>query len=212
MKQGSHIMLQRLVRSTVSTEPRPCVMVLEPCLCSLESLCARMSRPGKTSSRCLKNAVSMAITSSKWPWMGQSFTIRILPSRSMTCALISPGLVGVEHFERRLAVQNLLADFRHAARAQRIGLARPAQRRLGLFPGLQQRLVRPLRNETRVLADLIELVEDKPSRAGGVCQGFFGVFDRLVHGVPSPAVRNPCLSMSIGKDSRPPHHGLASKC
>ena len=34
----------------------------------------------------------MAITSSKWPWIGQSFTIRILPSRSMTCALISPGL------------------------------------------------------------------------------------------------------------------------
>jgi hypothetical protein len=30
MKQGSHIMLQRLVRSMVSTEPRPCVMVLEP--------------------------------------------------------------------------------------------------------------------------------------------------------------------------------------
>ena len=30
MKQGSHIMLQRLVRSTVSTEPRPCLMVLEP--------------------------------------------------------------------------------------------------------------------------------------------------------------------------------------
>ena len=32
----------------------------------------------------------MAITSSKWPWIGQSFTIRILPSRSMMVALISP--------------------------------------------------------------------------------------------------------------------------
>ena len=32
----------------------------------------------------------MAMTSSKWPWMGQSFTIRILPSRSMIWALISP--------------------------------------------------------------------------------------------------------------------------
>src|ERR1017187_2067553 len=49
-----------------------------------------MSRPGKTSSRCLKNAGSMAITSSKWPCFGQSWTMRILPSRSMTCALISP--------------------------------------------------------------------------------------------------------------------------
>src|SRR5262245_41645676 len=90
MKHGSHIMLQRLVRSTVRTEPRPCLMVLLPWLWSLSSLCARMSRPGKTSSRCLKNAVSIAITSSKWPWMGQSFTIRILPSRSRMVALISP--------------------------------------------------------------------------------------------------------------------------
>src|SRR6202021_3962428 len=30
-------------------------------------------------------------TSSKRPWNGQSLTIRILPSRSMICALISPG-------------------------------------------------------------------------------------------------------------------------
>ncbi len=90
MKQGSHIMLQRLVRSTVRTEPRPCFTVELPWLCSFSSLCARMSRPGKTSSRCLKNAGSIAITSSKWPWMGQSFTIRILPSRSMIVALISP--------------------------------------------------------------------------------------------------------------------------
>src|SRR5882672_8850733 len=90
MKQGSHIMLQRLVRSTVRTEPRPCCTVELPWLCSFSSLCARMSRPGNTSSRCLKNAGSIAITSSKWPWMGQSLTIRILPSRSMIVALISP--------------------------------------------------------------------------------------------------------------------------
>ena len=32
----------------------------------------------------------MDMTSSKWPWMGQSFTIRIWPSRSMIWALISP--------------------------------------------------------------------------------------------------------------------------
>ncbi len=36
--------------------------------------------------------MSIAITSSKWPWMGQSFTIRILPSRSRMVALISPTL------------------------------------------------------------------------------------------------------------------------
>src|SRR5271166_4603736 len=49
-----------------------------------------MSRPGNTSSRCLENSVSIDITSSKWPCVGQSFTIRILPSRSTICALISP--------------------------------------------------------------------------------------------------------------------------
>src|SRR5215471_4740269 len=92
MKHGSHIMLQRFVRSTVRTDPRPCLIVLLPWLCSVSSLCARMSRPGNTSSRCLKNAVSIAITSSKWPWTGQSFTIMILPSRSRMVALISPTL------------------------------------------------------------------------------------------------------------------------
>ena len=90
MKHGSHIMLQRLVRSTVSTEPRPCRTVEEPWLCSFSSLCARMSRPGNTSSRCLKNAGSIAITSSKWPWIGQSLTMTILPSFSRMVALISP--------------------------------------------------------------------------------------------------------------------------
>ena len=90
MKHGSHIMLQRFVRSIVSTDPRPYLIVDEPWLCSFSSLWARMSEPGNASSRCLKNAVSMAITSSKWPWIGQSYTIRILPSRSMMVALISP--------------------------------------------------------------------------------------------------------------------------
>jgi len=90
MKHGSHIMLQRLVRSIVSTEPRPYLIVLLPWLWSFSSLWARMSLPGNDSSRCLKNAASIAITSSKWPWTGQSFTIRILPSRSRIVALISP--------------------------------------------------------------------------------------------------------------------------
>src|SRR5579864_1708052 len=49
-----------------------------------------MSRPGETSSRCFENSVSIDITSSKWPCLGQSFTIRILPSRSTMVALISP--------------------------------------------------------------------------------------------------------------------------
>src|SRR6185503_1787122 len=90
IKQGSHIMLQRLVRSMVSTDPRPYFTVEEPWLCSFSSLCARMSRPGNTSSRCCENSVSIDITSSKWPCFGQSLIIMILPSRSTMVALISP--------------------------------------------------------------------------------------------------------------------------
>src|SRR5215831_14182886 len=49
-----------------------------------------MSRPGKTSSRCFENSVSIDITSSKRPCLGHSLAIRILPSRSTMVALISP--------------------------------------------------------------------------------------------------------------------------
>src|SRR3979411_340076 len=90
MKQGSHIMLQRLVRSIVRTEPRPYFTVDDPWWCNFSSAWAAISRPGKTSSRCCENSGSIDITSSKCPCVGQSLTIRILPSRSMICALISP--------------------------------------------------------------------------------------------------------------------------
>src|SRR5215208_327169 len=90
MKHGSHIMLQRLVRSTVKTAPRPNLTVLEPWLCSFSSLWASMSRPGNIFSMWVRNLESMAIMSSKWPWTGQSLIIQICPSRSMIWALISP--------------------------------------------------------------------------------------------------------------------------
>ena len=77
MKHGSHIMLQRFVRSIVSTEPRPYLIVLLPWLWSFSSLWARISLPGNASSRCWKNSVSIAMTSSKRPWIGHSLTIRI---------------------------------------------------------------------------------------------------------------------------------------
>src|SRR5580698_8594600 len=90
MKQGSHIMLQRLVRSTVRTAPRPWRTVLEPWLCRISSACAGISRPGKLLSIHSRNLASTAIMSSYLPWMGHSFTIQTSPSRSMICALISP--------------------------------------------------------------------------------------------------------------------------
>src|SRR5688572_1155062 len=46
MKHGSHIMLQRLVRSMVRTAPRPCWMDDVPWSCR-PGATARKSRPGK---------------------------------------------------------------------------------------------------------------------------------------------------------------------
>ena len=54
------------------------------------------------------------------------------------------------------AVHNCFARFVHAGRAQRIGCARPAERGLGLLPGFQHRLFRPLGNERRIRPVLIE--------------------------------------------------------
>ena len=181
MKHGSHIMLQRLVRSTVSTEPRPCLIVLLPWLCSFSSLCAWMSRPGNTSSRCLKNAVSIAIVSSKCPWIGQSLTMTILPSFSVMVALISPTFSLRSDLERLGAVENRLPRLAHAGRAERVGLARPAKRRLGLLIRLQQRLVRPLRREGRVLADRVHARKHLPGAVGGDGQALLHVLDRRVH-------------------------------
>ena len=49
-----------------------------------------------------------------------------------------------QHFDRQFAVENLLANFGDALGAQRVGRARPAQRRLRLLVRLEERLVGPL--------------------------------------------------------------------
>ncbi len=51
------------------------------------------------------------------------------------------------------------ARFFHARGTKRIGLPRKAQRRLGLFPGFQQRLVRPLRSDRRIGILLVEVLD-----------------------------------------------------
>ena len=89
MKHGSHIMLQRFVRSIVSTAPRPYLIDDVPWLCRV-SVTAGKSRPGKSDSRRRRNAGLIASVSTKRPWIGQLFSISTLPSRSTMCALISP--------------------------------------------------------------------------------------------------------------------------
>ena len=80
------------------------------------------------------------------------------------------------------AVDDLLADFRHAARAQRIGFARPAQGRLRFFAGLQQRLVRPLRREGWILGnEVVAQTENPPRAVGSNRHRFFKVFNGLMH-------------------------------
>ena len=155
MKQGSHIMLQRFVRSTVSTEPRPCCTVELPWLCSFSSLCARMSRPGNTSSRCLKNAgvdrhhvLEVAVDGAVLHHQDLAVA---LDDRRLDLA----DLLVQEDADVLLAVEDLLPRLARAGRAERIGLARPAERRLGLLIRLQQRLVRPARDERGVLLDLV---------------------------------------------------------
>src|SRR6266851_5570529 len=91
MKQGLHIMLQRLVRSTVNTAPRPNLILEVPCLCTCESSAALKSRPKKSDSIRSRNAGSVAITSTNSPCFGQVLRMTTWPFCSTIWALISPG-------------------------------------------------------------------------------------------------------------------------
>ncbi len=86
-----------------------------------------------------------------------------------------------QHFVGQFAVEDLLADFRHALGAQRVGGTRPAERRLGLFVGLQQRLVRPFRRRRGVLLDLVQAIEHHPRAFGGDGDCLLYVLHWLMH-------------------------------
>src|SRR5215469_16576268 len=91
------------------------------------------------------------------------------------------GLLVHEDFDRQLAVDDLLADFRHALGAERVGAARPAQRRLRFLIGLQQRLVGPLGRKRRIGIDAVGFVEHRPCAFGGNGDSFLDILNRLVH-------------------------------
>ena len=76
-------------------------------------------------------------------------------------------LLGEQDLVVPLAVEDLLARLAHARRAERVGLARPAERRLHLLPRLQQRLLGPLRREPLVRLDAVQRVEHDPRALGG---------------------------------------------
>src|SRR5207342_3542509 len=81
-----------------------------------------------------------------------------------------------------LAVENRLPRLARARRAQRVGLPRPAERRLRFFVRLEERLIGPLRRERRTLIDLVQSIEDYPRAIGGDGEALLDEFDRLVHG------------------------------
>ena len=91
------------------------------------------------------------------------------------------GLLVHQHFDGQLAVENLLANFRNALGAKRVGGARPAERRLGLLIRLEQRLVRPLGRKRRIGIDTVQFVENGPCALGGNSDSFFNILNRLMH-------------------------------
>src|SRR6266849_1699551 len=86
-----------------------------------------------------------------------------------------------QNFKRQFAVENLLADFRDTLRAEGVRGARPAERRLGLLEGLEQRLVGPLGRRGRVGMDPVEPVKHYPRALGGDGNSFLYVLHWLAH-------------------------------
>src|ERR1700723_116417 len=120
MKQGSHIMLQRLVKSTVRTEPRPGRTVLEPWRGRSSSWCSGMSRPGKFPSIL---AVDGALF--HHPDLAIALDDLRLTFADLLVNEVGPIL---------LAVEDPIARLAQAVRTKRVRGARPAERGLGLFP------------------------------------------------------------------------------
>jgi hypothetical protein len=86
-----------------------------------------------------------------------------------------------ENADVLLPVENRLARLAHTGGAQRVGLARPPEWRLGLFVRLQEWFVRPRGDERRVLFDLVQTIEDRPRAVRRNRQPFLHVLDWLVH-------------------------------
>ena len=86
-----------------------------------------------------------------------------------------------------LAVDDRLPRLARARRAQRVGLTRPAQRRLRLLPRFVQRLLRPLRREGRIAANRVQRAEHVPQPVGGDRQSLLGVLDGSMHRMSTPS-------------------------
>src|SRR5690606_24425039 len=90
-------------------------------------------------------------------------------------------LLRQQHRVVALAVEDLLPGLAYADRTERVGLARPAKRRLDLLPRLEQRLLGPPGRQRLIGLDAVEGVEHGPGAARHERQSLFDVLDRLVH-------------------------------
>src|SRR4029077_12793103 len=86
-----------------------------------------------------------------------------------------------QNVNRQMAVENLLPYFRHALGTKRISRARPAERRLRLFPRLEQGLIGPLRSRRRIRRNAVQAFKNCPCARGGNRHGLLNIFNRLVH-------------------------------
>ena len=208
MKQGSHIMLQRFVRSTVSTAPRPYLIVLLPWLCSFSSLCARMSLPGNDLLEVAEERRVDRHDVLEVPVLRAILDHQDLAVTLDDLRLDLADLLVQQHRVVALAVQDLLPRLAHADRAQRVGLARPAERRLDLLPRLQQRLLGPGRGERVVRLDAVQRVEHRPHGLGGVGQALLHVLDRLVHMLSHTRTHGRACATPRGRCRQTHHSGF----
>src|SRR5205823_325530 len=93
-----------------------------------------------------------------------------------------------------LAVDDRLARGAHAVRAERVGFARPAKRRLYLLPRFLQREIRPLRSKRAVGLEAVERIEGDPGALRRQRQGLLRVLNRLVHALKN----NPQVILKSG--------------
>ena len=90
-------------------------------------------------------------------------------------------LVVLEDGDGKFAVEDALAEFGDALGAERVGGAGPAEGRLGLLVGLQQRLVGPLGGEGRFLIEAVHLFENHPAGASRDYGRFLDNLNSLAH-------------------------------
>jgi hypothetical protein len=165
MKQGSHIMLQRLVRSTVRTAPRPYLIVDVPWF-----------------RRRLFGERKQILDAGAEREIGrhQVFDEAVLRTRlghqqkAVAGFDLRPYLAGLaldEHAHVGFPGKDRIASLFHAPWTERVGLTRPAERRESSLASLEQRRGRPFGVGRRLLEALVVRAHHGPDCVGERLKG-----------------------------------------